>query len=84
MMCGWTNFEEFVHGGGSCYHLPYHHHYHPPSLSNFMPAAKGITGSNGWHKRIMMEYEQWDTKMVQTTIMRIEEHSKKMNEILTT
>lgn len=57
-------------------------------LSNFMPAAKKdyYTGSptiDSIKQRIMMEYEQWDTNGTNNH-NEIEEHSKKMNEILTT
>jgi uncharacterized protein with ParB-like and HNH nuclease domain len=56
-------------------------------LSNFMPAAKKdyYTGSptiDSIKQRIMMEYEQWDTNGT-NNYNEIEEHSKKMIEILT-
>lgn len=56
-------------------------------LSNFMPAAKKdyYTGSptiDSIKQRIMMEYEQWDTNGT-NNYNEIEEHSKKMFEILT-
>lgn len=56
-------------------------------LSNFMPAAKKdyYTGSptiDSIKQRIMMEYEQWDTNGM-NNYNEIEEHSKKMIEILT-
>lgn len=56
-------------------------------LSNFMPAAKKdyYTGSptiDSIKQRIMMEYEQWDTNGT-NKYNEIEEHSKKMIEILT-
>ncbi len=55
-------------------------------LSNFMPAAKKdyYTGSptiDSIKQRIMMEYEQWDTNGT-NNYNEIEEHSKKMIEIL--
>lgn len=56
-------------------------------MSNFMPAAKKdyYTGSptiDSIKQRIMMEYEQWDTNGTNNH-NEIEEHSKKMIEILT-
>jgi len=56
-------------------------------LSNFMPAAKKdyYTGSptiDSIKQRIMMEYEQWDTNGT-NNYNEIEEHSKRMIEILT-
>jgi len=56
-------------------------------LSNFMPAAKKdyYTGSptiDSIKQRIMMEYEQWDTNGT-NNYNEIEEHNKKMIEILT-
>jgi hypothetical protein len=56
-------------------------------LSNFMPAAKkdyytGSSSIDSIKQRIMMEYEQWDTNGTNNH-NEIEEHSKKMIEILT-
>ena len=56
-------------------------------LSNFMPTAKKdyYTGSStidSIKQRLMMEYEQWDTNGTNNH-NEIEEHSKKMIEILT-
>jgi hypothetical protein len=56
-------------------------------LSNFMPAAKkdyyaGSPTIDSIKQRIMMEYEQWDTNGTNNH-NEIEEHSKKMIEILT-
>lgn len=56
-------------------------------LSNFMPAAKKdyYTGSpaiDSIKQRIMMEYEQWDTNGA-NDYNEIEEHSKKMIDLLT-
>ncbi len=55
-------------------------------LSNFMPAAKkdyytGSSSIDSIKQRIMMEYEQWDTNGTNNH-NEIEEHSKKMIEIL--
>ena len=56
-------------------------------LSNFMPAAKkdyysGSPAIDSIKQRIMMEYDQWDTNGTNNH-NEIEEHSKKMIEILT-
>lgn len=56
-------------------------------LSNFMPAAKkdyysGSPSIDSIKQRIMMEYEQWDTNGT-NNINEIEDHSKKMIEIIT-
>lgn len=58
-------------------------------LSNFMPVAKKIYCTvsvsptiDSIKQRIMMEYEQWDTNGT-NNYNEIEEHSKKMIEILT-
>ncbi len=56
-------------------------------LNNFMPTAKKdyYTGSptiDSIKQRIMMEYEQWDTNGT-NNYNEIEEHNKKMIEILT-
>ena len=55
-------------------------------LSNFMPAAKKdyYTGSptiDSIKQRIMMEYDNWDTNGT-NYFNEIEDHSKKMTEIL--